>query len=59
FFTMWTGLRRRAGKQHTRTAYPEELIWSVSTIRRRKSFCLCTAKAALSGSASSTTLQKE
>lgn len=41
-----------------RTVSPEELIWSASIVRRRKSSWLCTAKPAASGSASSTTLQK-
>lgn len=57
--TMWTGPWRRAGEQHMRTVSQEELIWSVSTVRRRRSSCLCTAKPAASGSASSTIPQKE
>lgn len=57
--TMWTGPWRRAGEQRVRTASPEEPIWSASTTRRRKTSCLCTAKAPASGSASSATQQRE
>lgn len=57
--TMWTGPRRRAGEQPMRTALQEELIWLASTVRRRRSSCLSTAKPAASGSASSTIPQRE
>lgn len=57
--TMWTGPRRRAGEQLMRTASQEELIWLASTVRRRRSSCLSTAKPAASGSASSTIPQRE
>lgn len=57
--TTWTGPWRRAGERRVRTASPEEPIWSASTTRRRKTSCLCTAKAPASGSASSATQQRE
>ncbi len=57
--TMWTGPRGRAGEKHMRTVWTEEVTWSASTVRWRKISWPRTAKAAASGSASSTTRQRE